>query len=299
MTKDNDTTAIDHPAQGTDRPESPAAGTGSLAARPAPLSGVAAVRAVFRISALSPVRRKRGVILFILAMLPVVLIVIADLFGAERGGGSKFFTVGIVPVYHYIEMVIFIFLGCSVLGDDMETRTLAYDLICPVSRLAIFAGRYLTYLVSALLLVLPALTAVFFACMTRYGFDALAHSLPLLFAVLVAATVGALVYGSAFVFLSLLTKRAVLAAVIITICIEGFLAHMPFRICSSSVLYHLRNLMVAISGETWFFPMADFDLAVMNEIFEVTLSQSVTTLSLLWVGFTVGGVMLFNRKQFP
>lgn len=292
MTKDNDMVTAAEPTP-------IAGGPKCLAAGRAPLSGLAAVKAVFRISALSPVRRKRGVILFILAMLPVILIVIADLFGAERGGGSRFFTVGVVPVYHYIEMVIFIFLGCSVLGDDMETRTLAYDLICPVSRISIYAGRYLTYLASALVLVLPALTAVFFACMTRYGIDSVIHSLPLLFAVLVAAVIGAMVYGSAFLILSLMTKRAVLAAVIITICFEGFLANLPLRICSSSVLYHLRNLMVAISDESWFFPMAKLDVAVMNEIFEVTALQSVMTLGLLWLGFTVGGIMLFKRKQFP
>ncbi len=292
MTNDNHTAS-------TEQPTRSAVGGESLAARPAPLSGLAAVKAVFRISALSPVRRKRGVILFLLAMLPVILIVIADLFGAERGGGSRFFTVGVVPVYHYIEMVIFIFLGCSVLGDDMETRTLAYDLICPVSRIAVYAGRYLTFLASALLLVLPALTAVFFACMTRYGIDSVIHSLPLLFAVLVTAMIGAMVYGSAFILLSLMTKRAVLAAVIITICFEGFLANLPLRVCSSSVLYHLRNLMVAISDESWFFPMAKLDVATMNEIFEVTALQSVMILGLLWVGFTVGGVMLFKRKQFP
>ncbi len=267
--------------------------------RPEPLSGLSAAMAVFRISALGPVRRKRGVVLFVLAMLPVFLIVIAGLFGAERGGGNKFFTLGVVPVYHYIEMVIFIFLGCAVLGDDMEKRTIAYDLICPVSRLAIYAGRYFTYLASALLLVLPALVAVYVACMARYGVDSIAHYLPLLVAVLSAAVIGAMVYGSAFIFLSLLTKRAVLAAVIITICFEGFVAHIPFRVCSSSVLYHLRNLMVAISDETWFFPMSTLDVAVDNKIFEVTAAQSVMTLGLLWVGFTIGGIMLFNRKQFP
>jgi ABC-type transport system involved in multi-copper enzyme maturation permease subunit len=199
-------------------------------------------------------------------------------------------------------MVVFIFLGCSVLGDDIESRNITYDLICPVSRPALFAGRYLSYLASALVLVMPALVAAFTVCMARFGADAMAHSMHLLWAVLIATATGALVYGAAFLFLSLIVKRAIFAtiiAIVLSVCIEGFVANIPLRVSSCSVLYHLQNIMYGISGEIGFFPVSvENDLLRMKGVYEVTTFDSVLTLALLWVGFMIGSLLMFRRKEF-
>jgi len=281
---------VEEPAE---RPAAPTA-----AAVPQAPSGLDAVRRVFKTSALEPVRRKRGLILFILTLLPVILIVIAGIFDAEHGRGSRFFTFVIVPAYHYIEVLVFIFLGCAVLGEGIENRTMTYDLVCPVSRMALFAGRYLTYIVSALILVLPALTAAYIVCMTPCGMDAFRHSLPLLWAVLVGAVAGAFVYGSAFMFMSLITRRAVLAAVILTICVESFVANMPLRLATCSALFHLRNIMASISGDIEFFPVPPQMKMVMTAL-DVTAGESAMVLILLCALFTFMSGWIFARKQFP
>gem|GEM_PF-2164162 len=270
---------------------------GSGAAPPTSLRGLAAVGCVFRTNARGSLRGRRGIVLLLLVFLPTILILISDILGTERGGGSYFFMENIVPVFHYIELVIYIFLGCSVLGDAIEDRTLTYDLICPVSRGSLFAGRYLTYIVSSLLLLVPAVVAVHLVCMARYGLDDVRFNLPLLWAVLAATVLGALVYGAAFLFLSLLTKRAVLVAIILAICVEGFVANLPLRVSTCSMLYHLRNVMVAVSGKVEFFPA--HGMAIYQEMDPVALTHSVVVLAVTWLAFLVASLLLFQRKQFP
>lgn len=269
---------------------------------PSPLTGAAAALRVFRISALNPIRRKRSIVLLLLTFLPVIPLVIAELCGVERGRGSRFFTVVMVPIYHYIEMVVYIFVGCSVLGDDIESRNITYDLVCPVSRPALFFGRYLSYLVSALILVMPALVSVYMICMARVSAEMIVHNLYLLWAILIATVTGALVYGAAFLFLSLIVKRAIFAiiiAIVLSVCIEGFVANIPLRVSSCSVLYHLQNVMYGISGEIGFFPISgENDLLKLKGVYEVTTFDSVLTLVLLWVGFMVGSLLMFRRKEF-
>jgi ABC-type transport system involved in multi-copper enzyme maturation permease subunit len=278
--------------------ERPEAAPAAPAAIPAAPSGLDAVRRVFMTSALEPVRRKRGLILFILTLLPVILIVAADIFGAERGHGSRFFVLGIASTYHYIEVLVYIFLGCAVLGEGIENRTMTYDLVCPISRGAIFAGRYLTYIVSALILVLPALTISYFVCMFKYGWANVVHSLPLLWAVLVGAVLAAFVYGSAFMFMSLVTRRAVLAAVLLTICAESFVANLPLRLATYSALFHLRNIMAAISDNIEFFPVPP-QINLVVEALDVTAGESALVLVCLCAGFTYLSARFFSRKQFP
>ena len=273
-----------------------AAGAPALPGAPDPLSFFASAGAVFRNTAFSPLRGRRGWTLALLAWMPVVILLVTSLIiETPRGGGSRFFLINTVPAYHYIQMLVFIFLGCSVLGDSVDDRTIIYNLICPISRLSIFAGSYLAYLVSTFIIVIPALGAVYFTSMSRYGIESVLHSLPLLWAVLAAAVVGAMVYGSFCILLSLITRRAVLVVLFITICIEGVVANIPFRIGTCSVLYHLRNLMANISGDEGFFPVPD----LLSRSAEVSLSHSVTVLGLLWLVFTLAAAMLFKRKQFP
>jgi hypothetical protein len=263
---------------------------------PAPLRGLAAVRRVFSVCAIDPLRRKRGWVLFALTMLPVILILVAILFGAERGGGGLFFTGLTSVMYHYIEVLVFLFLGCFVLGNDMENRAMTFDLVCPVSRLSLFAGRYLTYVLSALLLVLPALVILYTVCLSRYGMDSFLRSLPLLGAVLLGAVIASLVYGSFFIFLSVITKRAVLWSVLLVIVFSGFLANLPFRISMMAPLFHLRNIMASVSEDSGFFPMKE-QLGHVN--LEMSALASAGVLFLLWILWTGAGALFFNRKQFP
>jgi ABC-type transport system involved in multi-copper enzyme maturation permease subunit len=247
---------------------------------------------VFRNSCFECLHGRRGVMLTLLAMLPILLMLGALLFGVEKGGGSRFFILTLVTFYHYINMIFFIFLGCSALGESLEDKTITYELICPVPRYAIFAGRIASYWVSFMMILAPVLCAAYFVCMVRFGSEALARNLPSLLAVLLMTGAAALIYGSVFMVLSLLIKRAVYVAIILAVVVDGFLAYLPLRMAALSPQLHLRNLMSRIAGEDLFRQMIPG-----MEPMELAPGLSVFVLLLVWAFFTGLGGKLFSRKQ--
>lgn len=248
---------------------------------------------VFLNSCFEPLAGRRGIMLCLLTLLPIVLMILGWVMGEDRGGGHRFFVFVLVPFYHYINMVFFIFLGCSALGDGIEDRTITYELICPISRGMLFLGRYLSYLASSLVILLPMLGIAYFICMIRFGFEAVIRDLSLLFGVSIMTAIAAMVYGSVFVFLSLTVKRAVLLAIVLSLAIDGFLANIPLQISSVSPQIHIRNLMGFISGEEQF----RFIIAGIEPI-EVAPLTSFLVLLGIWLGFTLLGQWFFSRKQF-
>jgi len=260
---------------------------------PSVLSKPGAAVRVFLNSCFEPLAGRRGIMLSLLTVLPIALMLLGRILGEDRGGGHLFFITTVVPFYQYINMIFFIFLGCSALGDGIEDKTIAYELICPISRGMLFLGRYLSYLASSLVILLPMLILAYFICMIRFGFDAVVRDLPMLFSVVSMTIVAAMVYGSVFVMFSLLIKRSVLVAIVLSLAIDGFLANLPLQISSISPQIHLRNLMGFLSGEDRF-----RQIIAGIESIEVSPLTSSVVLAGIWLSFTLFGQWLFSKKQF-
>jgi ABC-type transport system involved in multi-copper enzyme maturation permease subunit len=263
--------------------------------RPAPLTFTASVWQVFRISALQPLKGRKGVLLTGLALLPIVLMILGRLFGEDRGGGLRFFVIAVVPFYHYINLTFFLFLGCSALGESIEDKTITYDLVCPVRRAAIYLGRFFSFLFSALVILLPVQWVAYTVCMAHFGMNAVTMYFPSFIAMTVTTVAAALVYGAFFMTLSLLLKRAILVGIGLSVIFDGFLAYLPLSVHSMAPLAHFRNLMGHISGERSFWTMVPgFERSTL----EIPLSQSIIVLTCLFLVGAVAGGMVFKRKQF-
>ncbi|MHC4942672.1 MAG: ABC transporter permease subunit [Planctomycetota bacterium] len=259
---------------------------------PAVPSNLQAALRVFRNTCFECLHGRRGVMLTLLALLPILLMLGALLFNVERGGGSLFFIITLVTFYHYINMIFYIFLGCSALGESLEDKTITYELICPVPRSMIFAGRIASYWVSTMVIILPVICTAYFVSMVRYGGEILVRNLPSLAAVVLMTCVAALVYGSVFMVLSLLLKRAIYVAIILAVVVDGFIAYLPLRVAALSPQIHLKNLMALISGDDRFRIMIPG-----VEPIELAPGISVVVLVMVWLFFTGLGGVLFSRKQ--
>jgi ABC-type transport system involved in multi-copper enzyme maturation permease subunit len=247
---------------------------------------------VFKTTGLDLLRGRKGIMLTLVAILPVFLMLIGRIVGMERGGGTVFFVSTVVPIYQYINLIVFIFLGCSVLGDSIGDGTITYDILCPLSRPAIYAGKMLAYLLSSSALLLVAMLCAYLVCMAPFGMQTVSRNLPLLLSVEIMTVASAMVYGSFFTLLSLLLKRAVLIAIILAISIDGFLAYLPMKISVVSIFVHIRNLMGALANEPGFMEM--------HKKFTIDIPpvHSVLVLVSTWLIYTVVGVIVFRGKQF-
>ena len=127
--------------------------------------------------------------LLLFALSPILLLVVGYIFNAPRPGGSIIFIQVIVHAYHFISVIFFLFIGCSVLGEGIEDRTITYDLVCPMPRSMIYVGKFLSYQASCMAMLLPVITLAYVLCMSLYGVDAVFRGLPNLLAVLAATFV--------------------------------------------------------------------------------------------------------------
>ena len=252
-----------------------------------------AVLRVLRTTGLGLLRGRRGAALGGLVLVPLILMLAGRLAGGTRGMGTLFFTRTLVPSFHYIDLVVFLFLGCSILGEGISEGSLIYDLACPLRRSAVFTGRFLAYLFSAWLLVLPAVTLAYGVCMAPLGGEAVVRGVPLLSALLAVTAVGAAVYGAFFVLLSLLMKRAVLVGIVLAVAVDGFLAFLPLRLSHLSPQVHLRNVAARLASEPRLLEMVE------GVTVQVPFTTSVVVLALAFLCFFAAGIVLFQGKEFP
>ena len=259
---------------------------------PAPLGPGAALFRVFRTVGCSPLGGKKGISLALLMLLPIVLMTAGRILGAGRSGGSLFFIQTLVPFYHAVNLVAYIFLASAALSESVEDRGILYDLTSPLRRWTLFAGRFAAYLASAWLLVLPALMIAFIIAMAPYGMDALYRALPTALSVTALTAAATVIYGSLFFFLGLLIKRSVLFAIVYAAAVDGFLAYLPFSPSALSPQVHLRNLMAALSGENRLLKIGT------NEV-DLATTESLAFLSVMLLILMGASIYVFGRKQLP
>lgn len=137
-------------------------------------------------------------------------------------------------------LLLALFYGTSVLGDELDGKTLTYLFTRPLPRWHFVVGKYLG-IVSAL--VLPTALSLL-ASWTIAG----APGGWSLFAATLVGTVGALVaYNALFVLFGFaLPRRAMIAALLYGIVFELILSFVPALVNELTITYYLRSLVVDI-----------------------------------------------------
>lgn len=203
--------------------------------------------AALRVAQIAPFRTLRGkrlLALTVLAILPTLIAVLMRIGSRNRALGvggfadfmSVFFLGGITPL-------TLLFLGAAAIGDDIDNGTLLYLRLRPISRGAIALGRYLALLVSALFLLLPAITLDYFVQVGWRGTDAVIASLPVLGAAAMTIALAAAAYGALFLYLSLITRFAVVLGFFFVIGWEIVISLLPSKGALFTVSFHCRAFL--------------------------------------------------------
>ena len=80
-----------------------------------------------------------------------------------RVGGPGIFGLMIWFLFlRFIVPILGIFYGTSLIADEVEDKTITYLFTRPISRSAVLVGKYLAYLASTVLIVLPSVMLVYF-----------------------------------------------------------------------------------------------------------------------------------------
>ena len=132
-------------------------------------------------------------------------------------------------------------------ADEVEGRTLTYLLTRPLTRAAIFAGKFAAYLATTLTLALPAAVVTFFILMTAPGAPALGPAAADLLRDLGVMLLALVAYGALFALLGVLLKRPVIPGLLFLYGWE-LLANLPGYLPRLTLTAWLRSLDPSPAG---------------------------------------------------
>lgn len=212
--------------------------------------------------------------------------------GGGPDGGQIFGMMFWLFYLRFIVPVLAVFYGTSLVADEVEDKTLTYLFTRPIRRGAVLVGKYLAYLVSTILVVLPSVLGVYFLMASWRGAH-MAASFPNLlvdFAVLAAALT---VYGAVFAFVGTRFPRPLVTGLVFLFGWEPAVLLIPGYLKRFSVMYYVQALVPHTV------PVDDAPRGLLA-IFRETpaLSTSVLALSFIAVLFLVLAVRTVEQREY-
>jgi ABC-type transport system involved in multi-copper enzyme maturation permease subunit len=137
-------------------------------------------------------------------------------------------------------LLLALFYGTSVLGEELDGKTLTYLFTRPVPRWQFVGGKYLGIVIALLPPTLLSLLLSWLVLSAPGG--------PSFFGAMAIGTGGALLaYNALFVLFGfLIPRRAMVTALLYGMFIELFLSFVPAMVNEFTITYHLRSLVVAM-----------------------------------------------------
>ena len=160
-----------------------------------------------------------------------------------RVGGSGIFGLMMWFLFlRFIVPILGIFYGTSLIADEVEDKTITYLFTRPISRSAVLVGKYLAYLASTILIVLPSVMLVYFL-VVPVGGSSIAATFPSLLRDLLLLAVGLAVYGALFAAVGAWIKRPVLIGLFFAFGWENFALALPGYLKRFTIAFYTQGLV--------------------------------------------------------
>ncbi len=230
---------------------------------------------------------RRGIATVLLAVVPLVLAISLAAARVPTFNILLFQTL-MVPLFLQV-VLIFVTLvnATSLVREEIEDNTLPYLLTRPISKPAIAASKYVGYLASILVVLLPPLVLAY-AVTEAYGGVAFGTDVDVLGAFLVATVLGTAAYGALFLFLSVLLRKPLAVGLLFGFVWESIVGLIPGNVPKLSIIFYLRSLL---KGMVDVGPLAGFATDVSPSVAAVVLIALSITMFLL-------AAVVFQRMEF-
>lgn len=165
--------------------------------------------------------------------------------GVAVSGPALFGTMIWLMFLRFIVPVLAVFYGTSLIADEVEDKTITYLFTRPIPRGAVMAGKYLAYLVSTVMVVLPSVTLVYFLIVPYGGggMASIAQSFPDLVKDLALLALGLIAYGALFAWVGARFKRPLLMGLAFIFGWEQAALVFPGYLKRFTIAYYLQGLV--------------------------------------------------------
>jgi ABC-type transport system involved in multi-copper enzyme maturation permease subunit len=163
--------------------------------------------------------------------------------GALMRDGATLFGMMIWLLYvRFIVPMLGVFYGTSLIADEVDDKTITYLFTRPIRRSSIVLGKYLAYVVCALLLVLPSVVLVYFITVPIGG-SPLGAEFPALLKDLGMLAVALMGYGAVFALVGTRVKRPLVAGLVFAFGWEPAVLVFPGYLKRLTIAYYVQGLV--------------------------------------------------------
>jgi len=211
--------------------------------------------------------------------------------GVRLGGPSIFGLMIWFLFLRFIVPVLGIFYGTALMADEVEDKTITYLFTRPIPRSAVLIGKYLAYLASTILIVLPSVMLVYFL-VVPIGGGGIAGSFPTLLRDLALLAIGLGVYGALFAAVGAWIKRPVLVGLFFAFGWENFAMALPGYMKRFTVAFYTQSLVPHAMPQ-------DNLLSVLQSVFKDNVSAlqaGLTLIAMLVVALAVATRAVERRE---
>jgi ABC-2 type transport system permease protein len=251
----------------------------------------AAAKDVFFISIERMLPRPRSFWVFLLLALPVFFGAVLRIYPPKGLPLTGFELYGIVIALFFVRNLlplVALLYGSALISDAVDSKTLTYFLTRPISRLSIFLGEFMAYLVTVLTLTLPCvvLTYVVLCVGTPQG---MGFGAPDLVQDLGACALTLFTYGGVFALLGVSLKRPLIPGLLFLFVWEGFVANFPGDAPNYTISAYARSLIRHRPSEEGL-------AQLFSKFFPV--GESVLVLGIVGVVSLALAIWIFSRREY-
>lgn len=246
---------------------------------------------VFFISVERMLPRPRSFWVFMLLALPVFFGLLLRIYPPKGLPLTGFELYGIVIALFFIRNLlplVALLFGSALVSDAVDSKTLTYFLTRPISRLSIFLGEFMAYMVSVLTLTVPCVVLTYLVlCVatpqgTGFGATDLVQDLG-------ACALTLFTYGSVFALLGVSLKRPLIPGLLFLFVWEGFVANFPGDAPNYTLTAYARSLIRHRPSEEGL-------AQIFSKFFPV--GESVLVLGIVGVASLALAIWIFSRREY-
>ncbi len=122
------------------------------------------IKTVFSFFFKNSLKSRKTKLFFFLSIIPSIIIIIINIVNkgsSDPAFNNLFEKIGLIYFFVFYIQALALFLGTSIINDEVSDKTLIYLTTKPISKSSILIGKYLAYYINALLIVIIGVLLAF------------------------------------------------------------------------------------------------------------------------------------------
>lgn len=251
-------------------------------------------KVIFTITFRQIIRSKKTLFMLIIAFLPVVIAIYYRISGREYDiTPEQAVSFMMMFVMTSILLLVALFYGASLIADEVDNKTIIYLFTRPIRKYSIILAKYLAYLLSTIIILIPPAIITFLAITVgSLNYSDFMDSLAVFGKQVAVITAGLMVYGAIFLFLGTWRKHAMIIGLLFAFGWEKMILVVPGAVRRFSVVHYLLSIFprgVLQSGFRILPPQANIKSSGLT---------SIIVLAFIFLAFISLSMFLISRKEY-